>query len=151
MELVGTFQSLHSGNYIVRNFVIAIYFKLGLMSHSSFVNNKSTEFAIVTALWCVILTFWASGFIENGFNTMLHLGLSIPRLEGSYKIYTKFFPWHFVQNYHYFVWPCTPTDVFSWLNYCMTSYLFTMTNSGYIQLLVTHHLLQIPSSKERNI
>ena len=40
-----------------------------------------------------MLTFWAGGFSENGFNSMLILGLHLLRVVGSYKIYTEFVTW----------------------------------------------------------
>ena len=55
---------------------------------------------IFIALLCVIQNFWSGRFSENGFNSMLNLGLYFLRVVETYKIYTDFFPWEFLQNYH---------------------------------------------------
>ena len=46
--------------------------------------------------------FWYGGFSENGFNSILILGLSFLRVVGAYNIYTDFVPWQVVLYYHLF-------------------------------------------------
>ena len=59
-------------------------------------------FVIVVALWCVIYTFCDGGFSDNGFNTMLNLGLFTLLVLGAYKIYTEFVTWQCIQSFHLF-------------------------------------------------
>ena len=42
------------------------------------------------------------GVIYMQISEMLNLGLYLPHLVGAYNIYTEFFSWKFVQNYHLF-------------------------------------------------
>ena len=52
-----------------------------------------TKFAVVIALLCILWPFWAGGFSENYFNSMLNLGLYLLRIVGTYNIYTEFVLW----------------------------------------------------------
>ena len=45
------------------------------------------------------INFWAGGFSDNGFNSMLSLGISFLRVVGAYKSYAEFVPWQFVKKY----------------------------------------------------
>ena len=61
-----------------------------------------------------------------------------------------FFIGNFFQITINFISPCTLTAVFYWLPYQTASYLFTVTHTRFIQMLVMHHPLWIHSRKERN-
>ena len=102
MSLAGYFQRLHSGNYTVWTFIKIIYLNLGLTSYNSVVQKISTKFVIAIALWCVILTFWDSGFIENRFTIVLNLGLHFLRFIRAYNIYTEFDLWKFFHIHYWF-------------------------------------------------
>ena len=96
-------------------------------------------------------SFWAVGFIENDFNSMLILGLSFLRVVGAYKVYSEFVPWEFFWNYHSLYLALYIDLIIYWLPYRMALYFLTMNHARIVQLLVMHQLFQIKYKKEINM
>ena len=102
MDLIGAFQKFPSGNYTVWSFIRSMYLNLGIKSDYDQSYRKYLLSSRSSSLNCALYNFWPGGFSENGFNSMISLGLSFLCVVGDYKIYTEFVPRDFFQNPYWF-------------------------------------------------